>query len=205
MVNIGSSLWLPNSFCGIIIEMKVKLKVKSKNKISFQKKLSRNIFLVIIVFSVTAIGSLFVTDHFFGSNNLAAIVSSTLVSLTNKNRVSNNLAKLTTNLLLEQAAQLKADDMARRSYFAHLTPEGQDFSHFLKLVGYDYKYAGENLAFNFTESKDVAKAWMESPGHRQNILNNKYAEVGIASATGTLNGQEGIFVAQYFGTPIIQQ
>jgi hypothetical protein len=69
------------------------------------------------------------------------------------------------------------------------------------LVGYKYSAAGENLAINFVESKDINDAWMRSPGHRANILNNKFTEVGIAAAQGIYRGRQTIFVVQFFGKP----
>lgn len=171
--------------------------MRSKRKLKFFKNLS----LIIILFLFVVTGGLLVTNHFFGSNNLAAIISNVLVRLTNAQRIDHSLSPLATSTLLTQAAQLKVEDMARRSYFAHLTPDGYNFTYFLDQAGYEYKYAGENLAFDFTESRDVSQAWLASPGHRANLLNDRYTEIGIASATGMLNGKRGIFVAQFFGTP----
>lgn len=134
-------------------------------------------------------------------DSLSAIYASVLVSLTNKDRVAANLSELKVNPLLEKAAQMKADDMAAKGYFAHNTPEGLTPWYWFKEAGYKYVYAGENLAVNFENSEDVETAWMNSKGHFLNIVNPKYTEIGIATSTGTYKGRTAIFVVQMFGTP----
>lgn len=134
-------------------------------------------------------------------DSISAIYASVLVNLTNRDRVLNNLSELKINPLLEKAAQMKADDMAARSYFAHNTPEGKTPWYWLELAGYEYLYAGENLAVNFQNSEEVQTAWMNSRGHFLNIVNPKFKEIGIATSTGVYKGREAIFVVQMFGTP----
>jgi hypothetical protein len=92
--------------------------------------------------------------------------------------------------------------MATKGYFSHTSPEGLSPWHWFDTVGYKFMYAGENLAINFSESTDVEQAWMNSPGHRANILNERFTEIGIATAQGTYQGQPTIFVAQMFGKPL---
>jgi len=134
-------------------------------------------------------------------DSLSAIYGSVLVNLTNQNRSAANVAELKVNPILEKAAQMKADDMATRSYFAHNTPEGLTPWYWFEKAGYKYKYAGENLAVNFENSEDVETAWMNSRGHFLNIMNPKYTEIGIATSTGIYKGRTAIFVVQMFGTP----
>lgn len=105
------------------------------------------------------------------------------------------------NDLLSAAAQLKANDMAAKGYFAHVSPDGKTPWYWIDKVGYSYDYAGENLAVNFIDSADVSNAWMASPTHRANILNPVFKEVGTATAVGTYKGRNAIFVVQLFGTP----
>jgi hypothetical protein len=136
------------------------------------------------------------------SDYMAAVISSVLVDETNEVRKENgNLATLRINPVLVRAAQIKADDMASRGYFAHVTPDGKEPWYFLGQVGYEFSAAGENLAVNYTESSDVTRAWMNSPGHRANVLNGKYSEIGVATSQGTYKGQPAIFVVQFFGKP----
>ena len=136
-----------------------------------------------------------------GSPYIAAVISAVLVELANDDRQAQALAELSVNPKLVAAAQAKADDMAAKGYFAHETPEGHDSWHWFRLTDYEYAYAGENLAVNFSASADVEKAWMASPTHRANILNDRYTEIGIATAKGTYKGREAIFAVQMFGRP----
>jgi hypothetical protein len=147
--------------------------------------------------------ALFSNVYFFSSriDYLASVLPGVLVSLTNENRAENNLSDLSTNTILQRAAQMKADDMASRGYFAHTSPEGYEPWHWLDKAGYQYLYAGENLAVNFVDSEDVTVAWMNSPAHKANIVNKNYTEVGIAVASGFYKGRQTVFVAQFFGTP----
>lgn len=137
------------------------------------------------------------------SDFLASVLPSVLDDLTNENRKSQNLNTLTVNPLLNKVAELKAKDMAEKSYFAHVNPEGKQPWYWFGLVGYQYEYAGENLAVDFTDSKDVTVAWMNSPGHKANIMKNVYTEIGTGVATGTFNGKPTIYVAQVFGKPAL--
>lgn len=156
-------------------------------------------FLVLVELSVLA--NIFIIQK--GSNFLAAVLPSVLVSYTNENRLAYNAPTLKTSPILERAAQLKADDMAKKGYFAHTSPEGLTPWYWFDEVGYKYLYAGENLAVNFIESKDVSDAWMNSPAHKDNIVNAHYTEIGIGTATGIYKGRETVFVAELFGTPAI--
>lgn len=135
------------------------------------------------------------------SGYFAEVIATVLVDETNQQRSESALKRLSPNPLLEAAAKLKANDMATRGYFSHNTPDGKTPWEFLREVGYRYQAAGENLAVNFTDSRDVTQAWMNSPSHRANILNANYTEIGIATARGTYKGQDAIFVVQYFGKP----
>lgn len=126
--------------------------------------------------------------------------SSGLVASTNARRAENGLGALALNATLSQAAQAKATDMAARNYWSHNTPDGKEPWVFFNQVGYKYQAAGENLAYGFTTSSDTVVGWMNSPGHRANILNNKYTEVGfgfVNSASYQGNGEQTIVVALY--------
>ncbi len=134
-------------------------------------------------------------------NNLAAIFPSVLVEKTNKTRVSVAMNELTVSDELVYAAQLKANDMAAKGYFAHNSPDGKTPWDWLGAAGYRYQTAGENLAVNFVDSTDVHNAWLNSPTHKANIVREGFTEIGIATAEGTYKGQKAVFVAQFFGTP----
>jgi hypothetical protein len=109
----------------------------------------------------------------------SAISIANIISLTNQSRLSVQLPDLTENSLLNEAAQTKANDMLAKGYFSHDTPEGKTPWDFISASGYNYITAGENLAVNFTEAENVEDAWMNSPGHRANIVNKNYHDIGI--------------------------
>lgn len=135
------------------------------------------------------------------TGGMASVLPSVLANLTNEARENSSLSLLSINSKLTKAAELKAKDMASLGYFAHTSPEGKTPWYWLDKVGYDYQYAGENLAINFTDSHDVTEAWMNSPSHKANIVKNKYTEIGTGIATGLYEGNETIFVAQIYASP----
>jgi uncharacterized protein YkwD len=124
-----------------------------------------------------------------------------LIELTNAERQKLGLGTLSENSSLNSAAAAKAANMFQENYWAHYSPSGKDPWGFMKSAGYKFSVAGENLAKNFQNSDDVVVAWMASPTHRENIVNNKYQEIGIAVVNGVLNGEETTLVVQMFGTP----
>jgi hypothetical protein len=134
----------------------------------------------------------------------ASVTDTQLLTDTNSERTSNNLSALTLNTKLSQAAYLKADDMFSKQYWAHNAPDGTTPWHWFDQVGYNYEYAGENLAKNFTSSSATLTAWMASPEHRANILNNHYTDVGFAVVTGELQGQETLLVVAEYGSQATQ-
>ncbi len=137
-----------------------------------------------------------------GSNFTASVLPAVLVALTNDDRSSAGLNQLTTNPVLEDAARMKAEHMAENEYFAHVSPDGLDPWYWFYRAGYQFVDAGENLAVNFSDSDDVNQAWLDSPGHRANIMNGKFTEIGIAAVKGTYKGKNTVYVVQLFGTPM---
>lgn len=129
----------------------------------------------------------------------AAVITAVLIDLANDSRVGAQAPHLTYNAQLQAAAQLKANDMAAKGYFAHQSPDGKMPWDWIALVGYPYVYAGENLAVDFNDSKEVNQAWLNSPTHRANLLNPHFTEIGIATAEGMYQGRPTTFVVQLFG------
>jgi len=129
----------------------------------------------------------------------ADITKSSLEGFVNQTRQSLGVGALTESEELNTAAQMKAEDMAQNEYFAHTSPSGvTPWTWFLK-AGYNYKYAGENLAIGFFESEEVFQAWLNSPSHRDNLINPNYKEIGTAVLKGYGNGN-AIIVVQLFGS-----
>ncbi|MES2087574.1 MAG: CAP domain-containing protein [Patescibacteria group bacterium] len=159
----------------------------------------------IFAFLLLIVGSFVTSTLYFKvlqkNNFLAAILPSILIDLANSDRTTLALNTLTVSPTLEQAAQMKADDMAQKSYFAHTSPEGLNPWYWFSKAGYSFAFAGENLAIKFDDSDTVNTAWMNSPSHRANILNEHFTEIGVATSRGVYEGQETIFVVQMFGNP----
>ncbi len=160
-----------------------------------------------VAFFATLVGALFVFSSALQTllvdedSFLAAVVASVLVDLTNADRNTEGLHGLSVNQILVEAAQAKANHMAANGYFSHNSPDGKTPWYWFGQAGYEFAYAGENLAVFFGDSEDVARAWMNSPSHRANILNSNFTEIGIATAEGYYQGNKTVFVVQMFGTP----
>lgn len=122
---------------------------------------------------------------------------------TNKQRQDNGVDKLSENSLLDVAAQTKINDMFAKQYFEHINPDGNGPDYFVATSGYKMLIVGENLAMGgFKSDQDLVDAWMNSPGHRRNILNNSYQEIGLAVKKGIFNNDEVWLAVQTFATPI---
>ena len=130
-----------------------------------------------------------------------SVINSMVVSATNEQRLASGLGELKVNEKLREAAQAKAEDMAKKSYFAHYSPDGKSPWYWINQTGYTYKAAGENLAVNFDYSMDVVNAWMNSPTHKANIVKAKYQDIGVGIAEGFYQGHPTVYVVQLFGTP----
>ena len=123
-----------------------------------------------------------------------------IVALTNEERSAENIPALASSSRLFQVAQMRADDMASREYFAHETPEGIPFWQHVSQSGYQYSHVGENLAVHFYTPEQLVNAWMRSPSHKANILNPDFEEIGLGIAEGIRRGHKGYYVVQIFGT-----
>lgn len=122
-----------------------------------------------------------------------------LLDYTNQARKDNGLEPLTLNPELISAANGKAQHMFANNYWAHFAPDGTSPWQFIRDSGYRYVFAGENLAKGFTDSKSVVDAWMNSPSHRDNLLSDKYKEIGFSVSEGKIDGVETVLVVQMFG------
>lgn len=122
-----------------------------------------------------------------------------VINLVNKARINVDEAVLVKNELLQKAAEKKAQDMIDNDYFAHVSPDGKDPWFWIESQGYDYRLAGENLAINYSNTKEQQKAWMDSPLHRKNILNADYREIGVAVKEGVIDGHKTNVAVQMFG------
>lgn len=132
--------------------------------------------------------------------DLATIISGDVVLLTNTARLEAGQATLQVDPVLAAAAKAKGEDMLRRGYFAHQSPDGRQPWEWIDRGRYDYVYAGENLAMDFTSAGAIHGAFMTSPSHRENILDVHYADIGVAVVSGTMDGRPVDLLVQFFGT-----
>ena len=109
----------------------------------------------------------------------------------NQVRREHGLKGLKRNELLVESANAKACDLKNGDYFSHTDLKGRSFGQWVLDAGYDYVYAGENLARGFSNDSDILKAWLKSSSHREIILSEKYTEIGV--------GRCDDYVAAHFG------
>lgn len=122
---------------------------------------------------------------------------------TNVEREKQQLPLLKESAELNASAKMKAEDMLKNQYFGHNSPSGAGVADLAQSSGYDFIIIGENLALgNFKDDKALAQAWMESPGHRANILNANYKEIGVSVIKGEFEGEEVWLAVQHFGLPL---
>jgi len=140
---------------------------------------------------------------FAGSGKAVGMLESAeVVRWTNYQREQNNLLPLARNSKLDAAAIVKVHDMFDHQYFEHVSPNGKDASALVTGVGYEYLWVGENLALGiFDSEKALVDAWMGSPGHRANILNPHFEEIGVAVDEGQFEGRHVWLAVQEFGKP----
>ncbi len=125
-----------------------------------------------------------------------------LLDQTNQQRAANGLGALRLNAKLNESAMLKAQDMFANNYWAHVSPTGVQPWYWFGVAGYRYQYAGENLAEGFDTTSATMDAWMNSAGHRANILGVHYVDVGFAVLNGTLQGSQVTLVVAHYGAPV---
>jgi len=113
-----------------------------------------------------------------------------IVSLINDERDKVGLSELIINQKLNLAAKNKAEDMIKKQYWSHNSPDGLTPWVFIKKTGYSYRFAGENLAKGFRSEESLVDGWMNSELHRKNLLNKNYEEIGVANIKGNLLGEE---------------
>jgi uncharacterized protein YkwD len=158
------------------------------------------LFLVVLIVAQAATNVSSASGRVLGfATNISV---SEVINLTNSERASSGLGPLKTNSSLSKAAELKAKDMFQKDYWAHFAPDGTSPWYFFGLVTYKYTWAGENLARDFATSTGVVAAWMDSSGHRANILSPNFSETGVAVVNGNLEGEDTTLVVQLFGKPV---
>lgn len=186
-----------------LIASSVMLLVIPHPKNDYRPHLIRRYGLVIIIFIIAGLqlgynGS--IAGKVLGSES--GVTISSLLEQTNLARSQNGIAKLKLNNKLNQAAYLKAQNMFAKQYWAHNAPDGTQPWKWLGDVGYNYDTAGENLAKNFASTNTTITAWMNSPEHRENILNSNYQDVGFAVVNGNLMGEPTLLIVAFYGLSV---
>lgn len=125
-----------------------------------------------------------------------------VIAETNRWRELEGLPQLKKSSLLNSAALNKAKDMLEKQYFDHQSPLGLGVGDVITASGYKFLAVGENLALgNYADDKELVQAWMDSPGHRANILSNNFTEIGIGFVYGEYEGHTTWLAVQEFGRP----
>jgi len=129
-------------------------------------------------------------------------IENQIINYVNQERVKESLEQLEENDILNEVANLKAQDMLGNDYFAHTSPAGLDPWHWFEKAGYAYRFAGENLGMDFKTAISVHEAWMKSSSHRENILSDKYKEIGVSVKKGIIDNKETQIAVQVFGNSL---
>jgi uncharacterized protein YkwD len=161
-------------------------------KTRFTRDMSRMLFAV-LTFITTGAGATEITRE-------------SVVAEMNVRRTATGLPLLRENGRLTAAAEDRMRDMEEQAYWAHNSPDGRSPFEWLRPRGYEFSYAGENLAAGFETAEVLVDGWMESKGHRDNILSPLYSECGVAVIDGATTGkQTGRSIVVMFARPRPQQ
>ena len=147
-------------------------KIASKNQIGLSELIALNPTL-------KNPDMIYVGDKITISENEQQAVEEQVVSLVNKERAKAGLAPLTIDWELARVAKYKSQDMHDKKYFSHTSPTYGSPFDMMKNFGISYKSAGENIAKGQTSAEQVMEAWMNSSGHRANIMNAQYTHIGV--------------------------
>ena len=115
-----------------------------------------------------------------------------VIRLVNEIRRQNGLGELTASAELSHVARLKSQGMHDKGYFDHTSPTYGSAFDMLRSFGISYRTAGENIAYGYSTPQAVVDAWMNSSGHRANILNASYTQIGVGHV------QDGNYCTQIF-------
>jgi uncharacterized protein YkwD len=131
------------------------------------------------------------------------ITRDSVLASMNAERIVQGLAPLRLDDRLDAACDDRIHDMEELQYWAHDSPDGRAPFVWLKPRGYFFQAAGENLACGFESTELLVSSWMESPGHRANIMSPDYQDCGIAIIDGSTKGRAtGKSIVVLFGRPL---
>ncbi len=154
---------------------------------------------VVLLFAVVAI---FATSASTAEAQ-TVITPSSIIDATNAERRYDGENTLISDPDLVEIAEARLNDMFSRQYFSHTGPTGQTVSRLAAAEDYEYVLIGENIALgSFADATELVDTWMESSGHRANILRDDYAAIGVAVGTGMFEGEEALIAVQVFSRPL---
>ena len=138
-----------------------------------------------------------------GSLSAADITRESVIAEMNSYRAAKGLPPLREDTRLIRAADERMRDMEELAYWAHVSPDGRSPFLLLRPLGYEYQSAGENLASGFDTAELLVQAWMESRGHRDNIMSPMYQDCGVAIIEGSTTGRAtGRSIVVLFARPM---
>jgi len=170
-------------------------------KLLFHNKLLSIIILAVVIFNVFST-IIFPSKFLVYASDIDV---NEIIQLVNVQRVRRGLNPLNVDSRLVNAAYSKGLHMLEFDYWAHYAPDGTSPWYFINNENYAYTIAGENLAKDFSNADPIVNAWMDSPSHRDNILNSSFDDIGVAVVTGEFQGKETSIVVQMFGSPDIEK
>ena len=130
-----------------------------------------------------------------------ASIASQILTLTNQNRAANGVGPVVLNTRLSQAAQAFAESMGNQNFFSHTSPNGSTAGDRITAAGYSWATYAENIGRGYVSASDVMNGWMNSSGHRTNILNGSLRELGVGVySVRNYAGQTTTYWVQDFGT-----
>ena len=133
-----------------------------------------------------------------GAASSEPLTALTVFEAANKARNRYSRTELMLNPTLEAAAQARAIDIVRTQHFAHSGPANEPFFSWINDANISFLEAGENLAKDFIDPQTIVNAWLSSPSHRTNLLDNRYTDTGVGIANGLIDGQLTTVVVQFF-------
>jgi stress response protein SCP2 len=139
-----------------------------------------------------------VDDDGTGGSDPHDAVCAAVVTATNAQRARHRLPPLGVDARLAAAAHAHSADMVARGFFAHADPDGRNVDARVRAAGYPYRVVAENIAAGQPDAAAVVEAWMNSPGHRANILRPEVTQIGVGRATGGI----GLHWTQVFAAPL---
>ena len=168
----------------------------------FMQRTGAILAVLAIVIAAQFIHSNFISGRVLGNNPKIAVEQ--LLAATNAQRSTEHSNPLTISANLSAAALAKANDMFKNQYWSHDSPTGVTPWKWITDQGYTYLKAGENLARGFNNTNSIVTAWMNSPSHRENVMNPAYSEVGFAVVDGKLDGRNTTIVVAMYAQPSAQ-